>query len=91
MGLIGNDPTKLMQAIGPDVTNTNMFFNQAQRNLLGTSGARGGGPVAGQAGLEGQKAATLSNLVGQARASAPAALGNLARRSVAGAGRVFPV
>src|SRR6266699_3300310 len=77
-GLLGNDPNKLMQAVGPDITNTNMLFGQAQRNLLGQSGARGGGLVAGQANLEGQRAATLSNLVGAARASAPAALGNLA-------------
>ncbi len=76
--LLGNDPSLLMQAVGPDITNTNLLFQQAQRNMIGSSMGRGGGLTAGLANLEGQRASTLSNLIGTARAGAPAALANLA-------------
>src|SRR6267378_6608786 len=55
-GLAGGDPTKLMQAVSPDINNTNMLFQNAQRNLIGSSQGRGGGLTAGLASLEGGRA-----------------------------------
>lgn len=75
---MNGSPTALQQAVGPDINNTNMFFNQAKNNVMQNAQARGGGLTAGLTNMEGMRAMSLSQLVGGARQGAPAALSNLA-------------
>lgn len=76
--LLKGSPQDLAKALGPDLNNTGMFFDQARKNMLNSAQARGGSLTSGLAGIEGQRALALSNLVGGARQGAASALGNLA-------------
>lgn len=75
--LLSGDPSKINQAIGPGVAQTNQYFNTARQNMVMGSQARGGGLTSGLAGLESQRASTLGGLAGNAVASAPQALAAL--------------
>lgn len=81
--LMNGSPGALQQAVGPDIGNAQMQFQQAQKNLLQGTYARGGGLSTGMANLEGQKAMTIAQLLGGARQQAPTALAALASGSSA--------
>lgn len=81
--LMNGSPGALQQAVGPDINNAQLQFQQAQKNLLQGTYARGGALGTGMANLEGQKAMTISQLLGGARQGAPAALAALASGSSA--------
>lgn len=77
-GLMSSDPGQFMGAIGPQVDSTNQQFTQAQKNLVGSAYARGGGLTVGLSNLEGARAQSLSQLIGSARPMGAAGLAGLA-------------
>jgi hypothetical protein len=77
--LLSGDPTKLMQATGPAINASNLQFNAAKQNLIGSAFGRGGGLTAGLSNIEGGRALSNSQIFGQAQASAPLALAALAQ------------
>lgn len=77
-GLLSGDPATVGNAVNPFITQANQQFNSAQKNMLQSSYGRGGGLTAGLTNLEGNRASTIAQLVGAARASAPEGLARLA-------------
>jgi hypothetical protein len=77
-GILQGGPSALSRVLGPEINANNVAFQNARRNLINNSLARGGGLTSRLGMLEGQKAMNMSNLIGTARNNAAAQLGNLA-------------
>ena len=87
--LLSGDPSKVMQAVGPDVNAASLQFDQARKNLLNTAQARGGSLTTGLANIEAGRAVTLSNIMNSTRPGAASALAALAGADTSAAAQLL--